>query len=1225
MDNAAMGTAKKNIKGSKSTKGVIMSGRKKVLKVIAVYLFFIFQIGSPYGADLMAGPQDDWNKLNAQAVSFFEQERYEAAISTAVDSVNFAKQHFGERAPQTIISFYHLASFYWEIGYAEEAAPLFEESYRMGIAVLGVEHPDTLMIAGSLAELYTVEGQYHKAKPLLEETLINITTVLGDDHSDTISIMVRLAQVCSAQGLYKRAEGLFQQALSLSEKTLGVDHPETLATREKLAQSFMTQGRFTEAAPIYQLVLQKKTKLLGEKDRETIFTMGNLAELYRRMAQFEKSESLFLKAIVLSIQVSGEDDPDLYEMKGNLALLYQDRGMYTEAEKQFQEVWEFDRQTLGENHPNTIIDLNNLGGIYKIQGLYGKAENAYQTALQGVTEALGEKHPESISIMNNLALLMENQGLYDRAEPLFKLALRNAKSVLGEKHPTTLALMNNLASLYESQGSFKKSEPLYFATIHQNEIVYGKDHPNTTAGVNNLGYLYLIQQNYQKAEPLFSRVLASWEEQLGEEHQKTLKALNNLARVYHKQGKLADSEEMFIRALRLRKQVLGKKHPDVVRSMVDISELYISQERYAEAEDMLLETVSLSEEILGEKHQYTFEALSALAKVQEKTGQLKKALSTRLLAFDRRTDFFDQVLWAAGENTRQSYIELHKPEQDQLLALLTKVNSKDAAKLALHLSLKRKGLLLKISSEINKIIQLTQSPELAKKAETLHSKRKELASLTLSGPTTESPEQFRIKTTDLEEELFEIQAELARASLIYHVASSRVSVDKVFENLNVQDVLVDFLTYDDNGLKMMAVVAQSDPKKCFAFWECKNNRIEMIPLGDLEPIKNAVTYFREAIQSEDAEEEELQETGAEVFAMIWKPLQQFIGNRTSVYIVPDSALHLLPFDAMIDENGNYMVQGYDLKILSSSRDLVVAALPSADGDFMILAGPDYDLDDARVKSKKVAIKGKRSAVGRGMRVASHGLRSLSFGPLDGAELEGKTIKSVSDNFEKLEGAEKEGKGIQKMAAEKLANSIIYLQKEAEEQQLRTVSEAPKMLHIATHGFFLQGEERLKKRLLSLNRGGTMIPPPPGDNPMLRAGLAFAGINSNAPFLGEIDTNNDGVLTAMEVLSLNLAGTELVVLSACETGVGEIHAGEGVYGLRRAFQEAGVKSVVNSLWPVSDEGTRRLMTEFYTQLFRKVPARQALKTAQLKLLETEWNHPYYWSAFVLVERRFSSSF
>ena len=1192
-----------------------MSSRRNVSKVLVVCLIFIFQIGSPYGMDLFAGPQDDWNRLNGQATALFEQEKYEEAVSKAVDSVNFASENFGESAPQTIISLYQLASFYWEIGYAEEAAPLYQESYRLGKAVLGAKHPDTLMIASSLAELYAAEGQYDEAQPLLEETLVNSTEVLGEAHGETISIMVRLAQVYVVQGLYKKAEDLFRQALTLSEKTLGADHPETLDTREKLAQGFMTQGRFAEAEPVYQLVLKKKTTLLGEKDRETIFTLGNLAELYRRMAQYEKSEELFIKAMALIKETAGEDDPDLYEMMGNLAQLYQNKGQYADAEKQFQKVWEYDRQTLGEKHPNTIIDLNNLAGIYKIQGLYGKAEDAYQTALQDIIEALGETHPESISIMNNLALLMENQGLYDKAEPLYKSALRNAEAVLGQKHPTTLALMNNLASLYESQGNFEKSEPLYFATISLNEAVYGKDHPNTIAGVNNLGYLYLIQQDYKKAEPLFSRVLTNWEAQLGERHQKTLKALNNLARVYHKQEKLEAAEEMFARALRLRKEVLGDKHPDVVRSMVDISGLYISQNRNSEAEKMLLETVALSEEILGNKHQYTFEALTALATLQEKTEQYEKALATRLLAFDRRTEFFDQVLWAAGENTRQSYIDLHKPEQDRFLALLARIDNKEAAKLALHLSLERKGLLLKISSEINKIIQMTQSPELANKAETLNQKRKELASLTLSGPTTESPEEFRIKIAALEEALFEIQAELGRASLIYHVASSRVSVDNVFENLDVKDVLVDFLTYEDNGLKMMAVVAQSDPERCYIFWECKHNRIEIIPLGDLEPIKNAVTYFREAIQNEDAEEEELQETGADIFAKIWKPLQPFIGSKKSVYIVPDSALHLLPFDSMIDDDGNYMLQGYDLKILSSSRDLVVAALPSADGDFMILAGPDYDLDDERVKSKKVAIKGKRSATGRGMRVASHGLRSLSFGPLDGAELEGKTIKSVSDSFEKLEGAEKEVQ----------ANSIIYLQKEAEEQQLRTIGKAPKMLHIATHGFFLQGEERLKKRLLSLNRGGTLIPPPPGDNPMLRAGLAFAGINSNAPFLGEIDTNNDGVLTAMEVLSLDLAGTELVVLSACETGVGEIHAGEGVYGLRRAFQEAGVKSVVNSLWPVSDEGTRRLMTEFYTQLFQKVPAREALKAAQLKLLQTEWNHPYYWSAFVLVERRFSASY
>ena len=381
--------------------------------------------------------------------------------------------------------------------------------------------------------------------------------------------------------------------------------------------------------------------------------------------------------------------------------------------------------------------------------------------------------------------------------------------------------------------------------------------------------------------------------------------------------------------------------------------------------------------------------------------------------------------------------------------------------------------------------------------------------------------------------------------------------------------------------------------------------------------------FRETIQDEEAEEDDFLETGADVYKKVWQPLIPYIKNKSSIYIVPDSILHLLPFDALVNENENYLIESRDLKILSSSRDLVVSALPDAQGEFLILAGPDYDLQLLKTKEKNKILASRRGGIERGMRI-SHGLRSLSFQPLLGAEIEGKTIKDVSDSFKSLPGAKKEGQAIKTVAQNNQGPSVMYLNQDAEEEQLRVLKKSPQMIHIATHGFFLQAEERLKKRLLSLQRGGPQTVPPPGDNPLLRAGLAFAGINANAPFLGEIDTDNDGVLTAMEVLSLNLSGTKLVVLSACETGVGEIYAGEGVYGLRRAFQEAGVKSVVNSLWPVSDEGTRRLMTSFYKHLFNGVPARKALKMAQLEMINSEWSSPYYWASFVLVERRFEAN-
>jgi CHAT domain-containing protein len=185
---------------------------------------------------------------------------------------------------------------------------------------------------------------------------------------------------------------------------------------------------------------------------------------------------------------------------------------------------------------------------------------------------------------------------------------------------------------------------------------------------------------------------------------------------------------------------------------------------------------------------------------------------------------------------------------------------------------------------------------------------------------------------------------------------------------------------------------------------------------------------------------------------------------------------------------------------------------------------------------------------------------------------------------------------------------------------------PEVLHVATHGFFLKADENLKKRLLKAQRGTETHIPPPGDNPLLRAGLAFAGINTNAPFLGEIETTNDGVLTALEVLDLNLSGTKLVVLSACETGLGEIHEGEGVYGLRRAFQEAGVAEVVSSLWEVSDAGTQALMTDFYDRLLAGEPAREALRNTQLDMIDSpQWGYPYVWSAFMIVGSYESAGF
>jgi len=403
--------------------------------------------------------------------------------------------------------------------------------------------------------------------------------------------------------------------------------------------------------------------------------------------------------------------------------------------------------------------------------------------------------------------------------------------------------------------------------------------------------------------------------------------------------------------------------------------------------------------------------------------------------------------------------------------------------------------------------------------------------------------------------------------------------------------LVDFLLFTSGGKQNLvaATLRKVDGKPIYG----------MVRYDDPAAIDALIVKYRKDIQSEDIELDEMLDSGQATYNAIWKPLAAAIGDAAKVYVIPDGMLNILPFSALVEGDGKYLIERLDLHIYTTSRNLLPSKLPPARGGYMIHAGPDYNTEDSAPKEEREKAKSRSAGMRDDMRGMASGLRGLRFDPLPGAEREGQLIRQ-----------EVEGDG---------KPTLMYAKADAQEKVLHQMTEAPEILHIATHGFFLKADDSLRKRLLMLQRGSDVQLPPPGDNPLLRSGLAFAGINANAPVLGEIDTDNDGVLTALEVLSLNLTGTRLAILSACETGLGEIHEGEGVYGLRRAFQEAGAGSVVSSLWEVSDAGTQTLMTSLYGRLLKGAPPHQALRDAQLEMLRTgKWSSPYIWSAFFMVD-------
>ncbi|MBF0625559.1 MAG: CHAT domain-containing protein, partial [Magnetococcales bacterium] len=994
-------------------------------------------------------------------------------------------------------------------------------------------------------------------------------------------------------------------------------HSLTLDCERGIAGLLQAAGRLEEADKRLARILDGYKRTAPVRDIRAQRVRLDQAALQRLQGRYAKADTL------LTWVLSKPESPEITRRaKALLAMVKEDLGEFPGAETLTREVLQQEIQTLGADHPDTLATRTALAGLQRHLGDHAEAERTLVDVLEKSRAKLGAKHQTTLAVMNDLGLVYEEQGLYDRAEPLFREALDLSKDLLGPGHPNTIATMNSLALLHESQGDFDRAEPLYGEAIEQSAQRLGRTHPDTLAFVNNLAYLDLMRQDYPAARKGFAEVVKEWTGQLGERHQKTLKGMNNLARVQHRLGQHAPAEQLFNKTLELRRSVLGAEHPDTLRSMLDLAALLVDMGRLKEADQLFRRTLELDEKILGPRHPYTFETLNGLAALLEKQGKLEDAFQLRRKGFERRTEFLDRMMWVTGDNAREGYVRLHRPELDAYLDLLTRLDPARAGREVLAVAMARKGLLLRISSQIQQIARLSDDPQLAELTTGLTQVRKKLAALTLAGPEEgkDSGEAHLARLNELEERIQEIEGRLGQASQRFRQSVAGSGVDDLAKSLPDNGVLVDFLTFTQGGKqKLIAGLLTRGKGGKPAF--------HMAVYEDLDAIQKLVVEYRTVIQDEESDEDNFLEVGGETYQQVWEPLAAFIGPRTDVFVVPDGILNILPFGALVDDAEQYLIRTVDLRLLNSSRDLLPSQLPPAQGPLVTLAGPDYDTEKVAGAQVLSSMRGRRSAgLSAGVEVSGTmatdgdgaGRRSLRSGVLNqlraGLRAFSQGMRGL--RFDPLPGAEKEGKLIAEQEQRK--ENRLFLRNDAQEEVIKDLTQVPGILHIATHGFFLKADDSLRKRLLRMQRGAEIHLPPPGDNPLLRSGLAFAGINANAPFLGEIDTGNDGVLTALEVLGLNLTGTRLAVLSACETGLGEIHEGEGVYGLRRAFQEAGVKSVVASLWEVSDAGTQALMTGLYRRLAGGASPRTALRDSQIELMDSDqWNAPYIWSAFMIV--------
>ena len=351
------------------------------------------------------------------------------------------------------------------------------------------------------------------------------------------------------------------------------------------------------------------------------------------------------------------------------------------------------------------------------------------------------------------------------------------------------------------------------------------------------------------------------------------------------------------------------------------------------------------------------------------------------------------------------------------------------------------------------------------------------------------------------------------------------------------------------------------------------------------------------------------------YQAFWKPLEPALGSARRVYVSTDGVLNQVALGVVPDNAGQLLMERYDLRIVSSTKDLLRQRRASTGNTAVVMGNPLFELDEARQRAavrawQQAEQTGKTERVEKAagaepVLVASAGQRSRDLG--------GGTLKP-------LPGTQIEAEAVSKLLKGQGWDVGLYTQENALEERVKGV-ESPRVLHLATHGFFESDQERKQKDLaggLGEERASGL------EDPMLRSGLYLTGANRTLEGRTAPADVDDGVLTAYEATQINLQGTELVVLSACETGLGESQNGEGVFGLRRGLQEAGAEAVLMSMWSVPDQETQELMRLFYEKWLGGKEKHEALREAQSELrarVKARYDHdlPYYWGAFVLVGR------
>jgi CHAT domain-containing protein len=841
----------------------------------------------------------------------------------------------------------------------------------------------------------------------------------------------------------------------------------------------------------------------------------------------------------------GADDPNLTVALDGLAVLYNLQGRRDLALPLRLRVLQINEKAFGAESERVADVLSPLAGDYKERGDLIKAEQFYRRAL-AIIERRKIESFDAADAYNYLGDIYAERGDYERAAELKNRALKIAEALGAAKKVSYLTILINVASFYVDRGKYSVAQPLLTRALDLALKDYDEKNPNgsdifVAKIATNLASIQMQAGDYKKAAEFYELSRQVQEKSYGAKSEKVASAINNIARAIEAAGDLEAAETNYGRALSIFEEAEGRSGFDVAIVLRNLALVAMLKKDYPKAFALLARSNDVQEQFLA----------------HNLAGGSEKQKHQFLETFNADTD---------------ATISLHVNHAPQNAA---------AARVALTAVLQRKGRALDVMTDQIANLRRHAKPEDQKLLDQLAQAVSACATFEMEGV------RRRDEKAQLDATIEKLQTQISERNAEIRAQMQSVTIPAVQKLIPPDYALVEIAAYQPYDITPNVSKHFGAPRYV-AYILRSTGEPAFVELGEAAPIDELVLKLRAALSNPQAAN--VREIARALDERAMRPIRQRLGDTRRIFLSPDGELNLIPFAALVDENGKYLIENYAITYLTSGRDLLRLQTRSASSDTaFVLANPSFDM------TKKV-------------KPTNDAQRGLALGIDAQKETKYQAIDFANVFYPPLAGTATEA---QQLAA-LMPSAKILTETAATEAALKNISR-PRLLHIATHGFFLPNQRASitdDTRSIGIASDHSASSKQ-SENPLLRSGLILAGVNQKRS-----GANEDGVLTALEASALDLHGTKLVVLSACETGLGDVRNGAGVYGLRRAFVLAGSESQVMSLWQVNDAATRDLMTNYYKRLQAGEGRTEALRQVQIEMLaDAKRAHPFYWAAFI----------